>query len=75
MCFATLLAKTELLPPLPLPQHLLQIVPRMRPCRIRHFLWRALRDQVSPILTTFWPHIDEVVGALQHIKIVFDDDY
>ena len=45
--------------------------------RFRHFgdfLRRADSDDVAAVHAAFWPQVDEIIGGLNHFKIVFHDD-
>src|SRR3989338_8213626 len=55
-------------------QHAFQIVPRMGAVGLRDFFGRALCNNFASACAAFRPHVDDIVGALQDVEIVFDDD-
>ena len=36
--------------------------------------WRARRDDHTAAIAAFRPHVDDPIGGLDHVKIVFDDN-
>ena len=38
-------------------------------------LGSAFCNDVATILTTFWPQIEDPIGAFHYVEVVFDDDY
>src|SRR3989344_8129414 len=52
----------------------LQIVPSVRAVGLRDFFGGSLCNNLPAGGTPFRPHIDNVIGALQDVEIVFYDD-
>src|ERR1700704_386937 len=55
-------------------QQRLQHLTGMRAAPGRNFFGRAAGDHASAMGAPFRPQIDNEIGALDHIKVVFDDD-
>ena len=41
----------------------------------RDFLGSALCNDVPAMLSAFWAEIENPIGALHHVEVVFDDDH
>ena len=54
-------------------QHFVDIVARIGGVDLRHLLGRALRDHRAASVAALGAHIDDIVGCLDHIQIVFND--
>ncbi len=55
-------------------QHLRQIPPRRRALHLRHLLRRPLCDEPAPTGAALWAQVDDVIGGLDHVQVVLDDD-
>src|SRR5439155_18976219 len=55
-------------------QHRSQIPARVRPLRLRDLLRRAGGDHEPAVLAAFRSEIDDVVGGLDHVEVVLDDE-
>ena len=61
-------------PFLPLLQHLPHIHPRPRPRRRRDLLGRTLGNDAAAAVAALGAHVDDVIGAFDHVEVMFDDD-
>ena len=48
---------------------------RVTAFRAGDFLRRALRDDLSAFVARFGTKVDDPIGALDHVEVVFDDDH
>src|SRR5688572_21999328 len=53
-----------------LPKSFSQILPGMRIC-IRHFLRGAFGHEFAAAIAAFWTNVEDVVAALDKVKIMF----
>src|SRR3989344_5004149 len=51
-----------------------QILSRVGALGVGDFFGGALRDDSAAARSAVWAEVDEVIGALHHVEIVFDDD-
>ena len=49
-----------------------KIVASLRGCGLGNFFRRAFRDNPSPFIASLWAQIDDVVGRLDHVQMMFD---
>src|SRR3954469_19851007 len=56
-------------------EHTAQVAPRMRCFDARDFLRRAAGDDRSAARAALGTEIDDVVGGLDHVEIVLDDEH
>ena len=54
-----------------LPQHL----SRIRPLRLGDFFGRSFRDNFATSIATLWAEIDDPVGILDDIEVMFNHDH
>ena len=51
----------------------LEILPRHAVFAFRYLFGRASRHQVAPFVSSVGSEVDDMVGVLNHIQVVFDD--
>jgi len=56
-------------------QQRLEIMPRITLLRRRHLLWRAFGHDHSALDATFGAEVDDPVGGLDDVEIMFDHDH
>src|ERR1700724_836326 len=57
-----------------MPQNLAQELPGMGIGDLRDLFWCALRDDVAAAVTTLGAKVNDVVGGLNDLEVVLDDD-
>ena len=56
-------------------EELFKVVTSIAGLMLCDFFWRALSNDFSATITTFWTKINNVISTFDHIKIVFDDKH
>ena len=58
--------------------YLFHFIGQIRSCdgvlAARHFLRRAMKDDLAALVAASWTEFDQVVALLQHLKVVFDEE-
>ena len=61
--------------PLLFPRELrLQVLRCVRRLALAEVTWRTLEDQITACIATLGTEVDDMVGALDDVQVVFDDD-
>ncbi len=56
-------------------KHLFQILPCIASRNLRHLLRRSCGDHRAALVAAFRAEVDDVVGRLDHVKVMFDDEH